>query len=190
MSPRPGPHRRPCDANRRLRAPSRLGSPATTTAPPLEPAARDYRDLFRRAVRVAVLVFCGWFIAVHAAHRRLPLRQPAVLDADGAAVAHRHGDRQAMGADRPHLAQSRRARSSSPRTAASATIGASTSSRRRTPSATRPTAIRAAPAPSPCRWRRTCSWCTPRATCARSSRSRSPSPSSWRGRSGASSRST
>ncbi len=38
--------------------------PATTAAPPLEPTARDYRDVFRRSVRVAVLVFCGWFIAV------------------------------------------------------------------------------------------------------------------------------
>ena len=38
--------------------------PAATIAPPLEPTARDYRDLFRRGVRVAVLVFCGWLIAV------------------------------------------------------------------------------------------------------------------------------
>ena len=36
----------------------------TAPAPPLEPTARDYRDLFRRGVRVAVLVFCGWLIAV------------------------------------------------------------------------------------------------------------------------------
>ena len=28
------------------------------------PTPRDSRDLFRRAVRVAVLVFCGWFVAV------------------------------------------------------------------------------------------------------------------------------
>jgi monofunctional biosynthetic peptidoglycan transglycosylase len=28
------------------------------------PTRRDTRDLFRRAVRVAVLIFCGWFIAV------------------------------------------------------------------------------------------------------------------------------
>ena len=38
--------------------------PATTAAPPLEPATRDYRDLFRRGVHVGVLVFCGWLIAV------------------------------------------------------------------------------------------------------------------------------
>ncbi len=38
--------------------------PDATTAPPLEPTDRDYRDLFRRGVRVAVLVFCGWLIAV------------------------------------------------------------------------------------------------------------------------------
>ena len=37
---------------------------ATPSAPPLEPTARDQRDLFRRVVRVAVLVFCGWLIAV------------------------------------------------------------------------------------------------------------------------------
>jgi monofunctional biosynthetic peptidoglycan transglycosylase len=32
--------------------------------PELAPAGRDYRDLFRRAVRVGVIAFCGWFIAV------------------------------------------------------------------------------------------------------------------------------
>ena len=37
---------------------------APTVPPPLEATARDYRDLFRRSVRVAVLAFCGWFIAV------------------------------------------------------------------------------------------------------------------------------
>ena len=37
---------------------------ATAPAPPLEPITRDYRDLFRRGVRVAVLVFCGWLIGV------------------------------------------------------------------------------------------------------------------------------
>jgi monofunctional biosynthetic peptidoglycan transglycosylase len=36
----------------------------TAPAPPLEPITRDYRDLFRRGVRVAVLVFCGWLIGV------------------------------------------------------------------------------------------------------------------------------
>jgi monofunctional biosynthetic peptidoglycan transglycosylase len=38
--------------------------PAAILDPELAPAGRDYRDLFRRAVRVAVLAFCGWFIAV------------------------------------------------------------------------------------------------------------------------------
>jgi monofunctional biosynthetic peptidoglycan transglycosylase len=40
--------------------------PAATTAPipELEPVGRNYRDLFARAVRVGVLAFCGWFIAV------------------------------------------------------------------------------------------------------------------------------
>jgi monofunctional glycosyltransferase len=39
---------------------------AATTAPipELAPAGRNYRDLFSRAVRVGVLAFCGWFIAV------------------------------------------------------------------------------------------------------------------------------
>jgi monofunctional biosynthetic peptidoglycan transglycosylase len=37
---------------------------ATAPAPPLQPTARDQRDLFRRGARVAVLVFCGWLIAV------------------------------------------------------------------------------------------------------------------------------
>ncbi len=32
--------------------------------PDLAPARRDHRDLFRRAVRVTVITFCGWFIAV------------------------------------------------------------------------------------------------------------------------------
>jgi monofunctional biosynthetic peptidoglycan transglycosylase len=40
--------------------------PVATTAPipELAPAGRNYRDLFSRAVRVGVLAFCGWFIAV------------------------------------------------------------------------------------------------------------------------------
>ena len=36
----------------------------TASVAPLEPADRDYRDLFRRGVGVAVLVFCGWLIGV------------------------------------------------------------------------------------------------------------------------------
>ncbi|MDP1906683.1 MAG: transglycosylase domain-containing protein, partial [Hyphomicrobium sp.] len=47
--------------------PSAYVEPAPA-APAIEteaaPARRDTRDLFRRAVRVAVLIFCGWFIAV------------------------------------------------------------------------------------------------------------------------------
>jgi monofunctional biosynthetic peptidoglycan transglycosylase len=38
--------------------------PAPAIETEAAPARRDSRDLFRRAVRVAVLVFCGWFIAV------------------------------------------------------------------------------------------------------------------------------
>ncbi len=41
-----------------------VASPIAVPEPELAPAGRDYRDLFRRAVRVAVLAFCGWFIAV------------------------------------------------------------------------------------------------------------------------------
>jgi monofunctional glycosyltransferase len=44
--------------------PSWQSDATTAPAPPLEPTARDYRDVFRRGVRVAVLVFCGWLIAV------------------------------------------------------------------------------------------------------------------------------
>ena len=37
---------------------------ATAPIPELASAGRNYRDLFGRAVRVGVLAFCGWFIAV------------------------------------------------------------------------------------------------------------------------------
>ena len=40
-----------------------VSHPVAVPGPELAPA-RDYRDLFRRAVRVAVIAFCGWFIAV------------------------------------------------------------------------------------------------------------------------------
>lgn len=58
----------PAHAHRReptfARAEPSWQPPTTTTAPPQEPTARDYRDVFRRGVRVAVLAFCGWLIAV------------------------------------------------------------------------------------------------------------------------------
>ena len=41
-----------------------VSHPVAVPEPELAPAGRDYRDLFRRAVRVAVIAFCGWFIAV------------------------------------------------------------------------------------------------------------------------------
>lgn len=60
-SPAPTLRREPTFA--RAEAPWRPDA-ATAPAPPLEPTARDQRDLFRRGVRVAMLVFCGWLIAV------------------------------------------------------------------------------------------------------------------------------
>ncbi len=41
-----------------------VAHPEAVPASEPAPARRDYRDLFRRSVRVAVLAFCGWFIAV------------------------------------------------------------------------------------------------------------------------------
>ena len=91
MSPRPGPRRQPCGASRRSRAPSRLGSPSDNRAASGAHGPRLPRPVPpRRARRRARILRMAH--RRHAAHRRLPLHQPAVLDADGAAVPHRHGD--------------------------------------------------------------------------------------------------
>jgi monofunctional biosynthetic peptidoglycan transglycosylase len=60
-SPSPATRREPT-----FRRPEPVLPPATTVPEPeLAPAGRrDYRDLFGRAVRVGVLAFCGWFVAV------------------------------------------------------------------------------------------------------------------------------
>jgi monofunctional biosynthetic peptidoglycan transglycosylase len=41
-----------------------VSHPIADPGPEPASAGRDYRDLFRRAVRVGVIGFCGWFIAV------------------------------------------------------------------------------------------------------------------------------
>lgn len=152
-SPAPAYRREPTFA----RAEPSWQPPATATAPPLEPTARDYRDLFRRSVRVAVLVFCGWLIAVLLLIIAYRFINPpfSMLMAQqfltGTAI---HKQWVPIERISPNLT----------RAVIVAEDGrfcehwASTSSRRRMPSAAHPTGIRAAPAPSPCRWRRTSSW--------------------------------
>jgi len=41
-----------------------VSRPVAAPVPEFATARRDYRDLFRRGVRIAVIAFCGWFIAV------------------------------------------------------------------------------------------------------------------------------
>ena len=121
-SPSPRPRRRRRSAmtsrphgRRRLRS----GASRRSTLPPMSsrrpphprveaeaaPARRDSRDLFRRAVRVAVLIFCGWFIAVLlliAAFRFInpPFSMLMALQFMTGTPIHKQ-----LGADRAHLAQ-------------------------------------------------------------------------------------